>query len=111
MKANIIAVEKATMPRFDAIVNIDVPTVVVVSTVQFINDDGTLHYEQSYAALPNEVPADAYQLQANAMQADIEHAKVQSIIDEQSKAADNQVLVLQALVQPKVESLTTNAQS
>lgn len=103
MKANIISVEKATLPQYDAAQNIDVPTIVVVTTVQFIADDGTLFHEQKYAAKPDDVPADGYQSQADAMQADIEHKKVQDAIDAQSKQADDKVSQLAALVQPKVE--------
>ncbi len=101
MKAAITSVEKALMPRFDNIANEDIPTLMVVCTVQFTTDDGAAHHSQAYAFLPEDVPTDGFSSQADAMQADVDHAKIQAVVDAQNKAADEKVAELQALITPQ----------
>ena len=55
MKAVIVKAEKQTLPQFNTATNQDEPTLVIVTTVNFYNDDGTLFHTQSYAQRPSEV--------------------------------------------------------
>ena len=91
MKAKILSAEKQTLPRYSAATNQDEPTLMVVTTVEFQLDDGTPYHTQTYAQLPEEVSPEYFQKQADAMQADIEHAKVQSATDAASKLADEKI--------------------
>lgn len=91
MKATILKAEKQTLPRYNAETNEDEPTLMVVTTVEFSLDDGTPYHTQTYAQLPEEVSKDYFQKQADAMQADIEHAKVQSAVDAASNVADEKI--------------------
>jgi hypothetical protein len=66
----------------------------VVTMVEFRLDDGTPYHTQTYARLPEELGEDPkayFQAQADAMQADIEHGKVQSAVDASSKLADDKI--------------------
>src|SRR5665213_3614535 len=98
MKAKIVKVEQGLIPQFDNTVNADVPTVVILTTVEFYADDGTLALTQQYGCKPEDYPADNYQSQADAMQADIEHAKIQAAVTAQSQAAAAKVAEIQALI-------------
>ncbi len=91
MKANILSAEKQTLPRYNNETNQDEPTLMVVTKVEFRTDDGSLYHTQTYAQLPEEVSKDYFQKQADAMQADIEHSKIQSAIDQTSKLADEKI--------------------
>ncbi len=94
MKAVIISAEKQMLPRYSAATNQDEPTLMVVTMVEFRLDDGTPYHTQTYARLPEELGEDPkayFQAQADAMQADIEHGKVQSAVDASSKLADDKI--------------------
>jgi hypothetical protein len=96
MKAKVINVEKSVMPRYDNSANADIPTIVLVATVEFYTDDGQLQHTQVYSCLPEDYPSDDYQSQADVMQADLDHAKVQQAIDAQGKLADDKVEAIKA---------------
>jgi hypothetical protein len=109
MKAKIVNVEQGLIPQFDNSpeVNADVPTVVVLTTVEFWTDeitvDGsvvppTLYLTQQYGCKPDNYPADNYQGQADAMQADIDHTAIQAAVTAQSQAAAAKVAEVQALI-------------
>jgi len=76
MKAVITNAEKQTIPQFNKATNQDEPTLVVTTTVNFYNDDGTLYLTQSYAQRPEEIdtenPQAYFDRQAEILQNDIE---------------------------------------
>ena len=98
MKAKITKVEQGLIPQYDNTVNADVPTVVILTTVEFYTDDGTLTLTQQYGCKPEDFPADNYQSQADSMQADIDHAVIQAAVTAQSQAAATKVAQIQALI-------------
>lgn len=92
MKAKIISAKKDMLPRYNAATNQDEPTLVVIIGVEFYKDDGTLHHTQTYAMLPEEVPADVaayYQKQADAMQQDLDGQVVNAANQKKSEMADS----------------------
>lgn len=110
MKAKIVNVEQGLIPQFDNSpdVNADVPTVVILTTVEFwtdavTNPDGsvvpsTLALTQQYGCKPADYPSDNYQGQADAMQADLDHAVIQAAVTAQTQAAAAKVAEIQALI-------------
>jgi hypothetical protein len=104
MQAIITNAEKQTLPRFNNETNQDEPTVMVVVTVDFKKDDGTLALEQTYSYLPADLPTDPTELQAvfdkqaAAMQADLDISQVQQQTDQQSQVADEVVQSLNQLI-------------
>lgn len=103
MKAKITKVEKELLPQFDPASGQDVPTLMVSLDVEFYTDDGELYHAQRYAFTPDNVPTDGMQSQADAMQADIDHGKLQAVTDEANKLADQKVAELQSLITPSNE--------
>jgi hypothetical protein len=92
MKAIIISAEKQTIPQFNDDTQQDEPTLVVVTTVQFQNDDGTSHLTQTYAQKPSEIDADNpsayFDRQAEILQTDVDGQQANQQQEAQSTLAD-----------------------
>jgi hypothetical protein len=97
MQAQVLSAEKVLMPNGRNEDGTDRDSVMVVVSVKFSLDDGTLYHTQKYAFTPDHVPQDGFRSQAAAMQADLDRSTVQAPVDEQSKLADEQVENLQKL--------------
>jgi hypothetical protein len=74
MRALVTDVRKEKLLRFDSMANRNVPTLMVVTEVQFWTDAGELAHSQTYACLPEEVDPAYPQRQADSMQSDVDHA-------------------------------------
>lgn len=100
MKAVIVKSEKQTLPQFNVISQKDEPTLVVVTTVEFHKDDGTLYHTQEYAQRPEEIdasnPKAYFDAQARVLQADLDGQTSNAAHDESSKLADAIVETLTA---------------
>jgi hypothetical protein len=92
MKAVIVTAEKQTLPQFNVATNQDEPTLVVVTTVEFHNDDGTLYHTQTYAQRPDEIdpenPQAYFDRQAQVLQNDIDGRKANAGNEAASELAD-----------------------
>ena len=58
MKAKIVKSEKQMIPQFSMSDGADHLTVCVVTTVDFLNDDGSPYHTQTYAQRPEEIDAE-----------------------------------------------------
>jgi hypothetical protein len=105
MKAVIVTAEKQTLPQFNSATGQDEPTLVVVTTVNFYNDDGTLHSTQSYAQRPSEIdPSDPqayFDRQASVLQNDIDGRQENAESQATSELADQ---IVEKLMPTKDES-------
>lgn len=92
MKAVILSATKETLPQFDPVAGQDVPTIVVKFDVQYQNDDGTVHSEQSYARRPQDLDAEnptaEFDRQAQVLQTEIEQRAANLPNEEANAAAD-----------------------
>lgn len=92
MKAVIVKAEKQTLPQFSAATNQDEPTLVVVTTVNFYKDDGTLYHTQTYAQRPEEIdledPQAYFDRQAQVLQTDCDGSQANAENEETSALAD-----------------------
>jgi hypothetical protein len=104
MKVNILKSSRQTLPRYNSKTNQDEHTVMVVTEVAFINGKGKKVYSQTYAQLPEEVNPKYFQAQADAMQDDLDHTAIQSVVDEQAKLADDKVEQLTKLINKKANA-------
>lgn len=57
----------------------------VVADVEFYNDNNEWVHSQTYAQVPEDVDPGYYQRQADAMQADLDHAKAQAEANDGNK--------------------------
>lgn len=100
MKAKIVQVQKQTLPLYDSKTQKDELTLVVVTTVEFYKDDGTLYHTQSYAQRPEEIdpenPKAYFDRQAQAMQADVDGQAANAVLQEKSNLADQIIQKLQS---------------
>jgi len=92
MKAVIVKSEKQTLPQFNAATGKDEPTLVVVTHVHFLKDDGTLFHAQTYAQRPEEIDADNpvayFDKQAAVLQGDLEGSAANAGSQASSELAD-----------------------
>jgi len=91
MIAKIISAEKQTIPRYNNETGIDEPTIMVVTTVEFYKDDGSLYYTQSYAQRPEDMGEDPiayFKAQAAAMQSDLDDQQAHAQDRADSELAD-----------------------
>lgn len=75
MIAKIISAEKQTIPRYNNETEVDEPTIMVVTKVEFYKDNGDLYYTQSYAQRPEDMgedPTAYFKAQAVVMQKDLD---------------------------------------
>jgi hypothetical protein len=102
MKAIIVSAEKQTIPQFNQISGQDEPTLVVVTTVQFQKDDGTLYLTQTFAQRPEEIDADDPQAyfdkQAGILQTDLDGTEANAQQEADSALADE--IVEKLITQP-----------
>jgi hypothetical protein len=97
MKFKILSADKQTLPRYNNQTNQDEPTIMVVTQVEFYTDDGQLFHTQEYAHLPEDVSPEYFQAQADAMQADLDHAKANADTQAASDLADKKIQELTTL--------------
>lgn len=93
MKANILSVEKVTIPQYSAAEGRDVDTLMIRTLVEFVNEDGTVHHTQAYAQRPEEVdqenPKAYFDKQADVMQAELEGQRANREAAKSSELADS----------------------
>ena len=109
MKAAITSAETGLLPLYDNEQQTEVLTPVVITTVEFQKDDGTVYFTQTYACKPEDFPADNYQSQADAMQADLDRTAIQQVVDQQMQQANAKVEEIQALINNQSTNEQTTA--
>jgi len=92
MKAVIVKSEKQTIPQFNAATGKDEPTLVVVTHVHFVKDDGTPYHSQDFAQRPEEIdaenPSAYFDRQAAILQGDLDGQSANADAAASSELAD-----------------------
>lgn len=92
MKAVIVKSEKQTLPQFNAATGKDEPTLVVVTHVHFVKDDGSVHHSQTFAQRPEEIDAENprayFDRQAAVLQGDLDGTEANAESQASSELAD-----------------------